>query len=229
MPRRDLTSNAFAAVILSLCVAAEHSTSTARLGTRPILATPGVSDRNAHPEQVVGVELRVVDDVIPMSFGTGEEIAPEVIPDTDAGMKQEVGAVQVDAAPAGNQIAIAKFVVEEHRLAADAGHEIATDFVCEPGCVNRIQVIEKWAVRLEAVIYGALVAKSDFSIQPQFARRKILQGGARVYSTARGGGKEPYRCASILRRPDCAAPYREIHLLSTGHSGSRKQRAGEYH
>jgi len=31
-----------------------------------------------------------------------------------------------------------------------------------------------------------------------------------------------------LRGPDCAASHREIYLLSTGHSGSRYQRAGEH-
>ena len=81
------------------------------------IATPGVSDRNPHSEEVVGVELGVVDDVIPMGFGAGKEIAPEVIPDTRASMKQQVGAVEVGNAAAGNQIAIAKFVVEEHMSA----------------------------------------------------------------------------------------------------------------
>lgn len=135
-----------------------------------VLPTPRVSDGNAHPEQVIGVELRVVDHVIPMCFGAGKEIAPEVIPDTRARMKEEVGAVEVGNAAAGNQIAIAKFVVEEHSLPAHASHEVATDLVGQARSVNRINVVQEWAVGLEAVVYGALVAKGDFSIQAKFAR-----------------------------------------------------------
>src|SRR5690242_18953720 len=102
-------------------------------------------------------------------------------------------------------------------MPAHTSHEIATDPVREPCCVNCIDVIQKWPVRLEAVVDGALIAEGDFSIQTQFARRKILQRGARVYSTAHGGRKESYGCRSVLRGPDCAASDREIYLLSTGH------------
>lgn len=114
-------------------------------------------NRYSDAENIVGMELRVVDDVIPVRFGTREEIPPEVIFHAGAGMKQEMCTVSVDLTTI--HWAQAEFVVEENGLATNTGHEVATNLFIKTRRIDCIHVIKKRSVGLKIVVNGFLVAE----------------------------------------------------------------------
>src|SRR5581483_12241445 len=114
------------------------------MGPTPVSAgAEGVPEGKSYAEDVIGMELHVVDHVIPVGFRPGKKITPEVILHVRARVHQEMSAVDIDAAAAGTQAASAKFVVKQHRLAANPGHEIAAALLIESGCVHGVHVVEK--------------------------------------------------------------------------------------
>lgn len=116
------------------------------------------------------MELRVVDNVIPMRFRQCKEIPPEVVLHPRAGVQRQMRAIQIHPASASGEATLAKFVVEQDGLTADASHEVAPNFLAEARRVHRIQIVEKGPVRLETVVYGAFVAKGKLSVPANLSR-----------------------------------------------------------
>ena len=122
-----------------------------------------MSDGDSDAKDVIGMELHVVDYVIPVGLRTREEISPEVIFHVGPGVQEEVCTVDVDLAAVDR--ARSKFVVEQNGLSANARHEIAARPRVEAGCIDGVHVVEKRSVRLKGVIDSLLVAKGKFGIQ----------------------------------------------------------------
>ncbi len=122
-----------------------------------------MSEGDSDAKDVIGMELHVVDYVIPVGLRTREEISPEVIFHVGPGVHEEVCTVDVDLAAVDR--ARSKFVVEQNGLSANARHEIAARPLVEAGCIDGVHVVEKRSVRLKGVIDSLLVAKGKFGIQ----------------------------------------------------------------
>ena len=122
-----------------------------------------MSDGDSDAKDVVGVELHVVDYVIPVGLRTREEISPEIIFHASTGVYEEVRTVDVDLAAVDR--ATSEFVVEQNGLTANASHKIAARPLVEAGCINGVHVVEEGPVRLKGVIDGLLVAKGKFGVE----------------------------------------------------------------
>ena len=122
-----------------------------------------MSEGDSDAKDVIGVELNVVDYVIPVGLRTREEISPEIIFHSGTGVREEVRTVDVDLAAVDR--ATSKFVVEQNGLTANASHKIAARPLIEAGCINGVHVVEEGPVRLKGVIDGFLVAKGKFGVE----------------------------------------------------------------
>jgi hypothetical protein len=73
----------------------------------------GISNGNAHAENVIRVKLAVVENVVPMRLRTNEEVSPRGVLHANAKMQKEMVAVQASAAAASRNVAIVHLVVEQ--------------------------------------------------------------------------------------------------------------------
>jgi hypothetical protein len=82
-------------------------------------------------------------------------------------MQEKVGAVYVGNAALGRCSARVELSVKQHGLAADPGHEVHAPFALEPWRVGSIYVVQNWAVGLEGVVIGLVIAKNAVCADPE--------------------------------------------------------------
>ena len=116
---------------------------------RELVGTEGVADRCAEADQVVGMELGVVLDVIVANLGTDKNVTPNVVADAAAKIFHEmIAAGVVDAAgdiTRGRQI-------ESSAGNADSGNQVEAQFLAQTRLEKRVDVGQDGAVGLIAVV-----------------------------------------------------------------------------
>ena len=190
-----------------------------------LLRAEGVADRGSDAEDVIGVELEVVGDVVVMGFGAHEESLPDVIAHAYTGMHQEMRVVDVGSAAAG--VGAVGLPVEEQSLAADSSHEIGANFWSHPAGIHSVDVVESRAEVLGSVVEALLRSECTLNVDPQPLFREVLQAGAGEDSTFFRGRKEGLRRREGLGRPERAATDGEIDLLGRGEGDEGCEDEGE--
>jgi hypothetical protein len=107
---------------------------------RQALAAERIPDRNSSSQEVAGVELGIVYDVVVMHFGSYEEFLPEVVAQVSGGIHQEMRAVDVDNADSTAGSASVEVVVKNHGLTTQASHKVGSEFVTDLPLEHRIHV-----------------------------------------------------------------------------------------
>lgn len=190
-----------------------------------LLRAEGVADRSADAEDVIGVELEIVGNVVVMCFRTHEESLPDVIAHSYTGMHQEMRVVDIGGAAAG--VGAVGLSVEEESFAAGSGHEISANFRSHPARIHCVDVVESWAEVLGSVVEALLRPECTFNIDAQPLFCEVLQAAAGEDSTFFRGRKKGLRCGEGLGRPKCAATDGEINLLGTSNGDEGCEDASE--
>src|SRR5260370_556066 len=116
---------------------------------RELVGTEGVADRCAEADQVVGMELGVVLDVIVANLGTDKNVAPNVVADAAAKIFHEViAAGVVDAA---GDIARG-WEIESSAGDADSGHQVEAKVLAQTRLEKGVDVGQDGAGLLIAVV-----------------------------------------------------------------------------
>ena len=69
------------------------------LASAQLMFAEGISNGDSDAKNVVGMKFAIVEDVVPMSFGTHEEISPRRVLHAHAKVKKEMVAVEGGVQP----------------------------------------------------------------------------------------------------------------------------------
>jgi hypothetical protein len=193
-----------------------------------------VTDRDGGAEDVVGVELKVILNVVVVNFGADKDVrdaVPNVVADTTAELFHEVIAANVAGAPKGATNAAARVhsrQIEAVAFNAHAGGEIEAEFPGQLGLVETIHVGEDRAVGFVTIVAGALISPGSFCIQAIAFPQKYIDTNAGKDSTLLLWWNESLGGSAVLEGEERAATNGNINLLlAVGETGEKKHGACE--
>ncbi len=160
-----------------------------------VLRTEGVANRYAFTEYARAAEFVIVADVVGVYLWAYKNAVRDVKLEAATHMHEQVIAAYVIGA--ARKAAIDVWGIEANALSAKACHHFRSGAAAKPRCVNRVEVVEDWAIRLEAVTDVRVSAPSNFGLDAELVlkqdvaakRRKTTatQFLGRVASAGTGG------------------------------------------
>jgi hypothetical protein len=183
-----------------------------------------VSDGSAYAEYVIGVELRVVLNVVVVTFGAHKKVAEEVIADAASDVFHEVvtaGEVDTSGSVAGGQL------VEEIAGDADPSGDIEAELLRQFRLEESVHIGEDGAVVLVAVVAGLFISPGSLDVEAE-AMLEADDVDADVGEKAAffERGMEIHQIAGFIGGLEGAPADSDINLLRMSEGGKQENASG---
>jgi hypothetical protein len=183
-----------------------------------------VSDRSAYAKYVVGVELRVVLNVVVVTLGAHEEVAKKVIADSASDMFHEVSAAGV--VNASRSIAGGK-LVEEVAGDADACRDVEAKLSGQLWLEECVDIGEDGAEILVTIIAALFVPPGSLDVEAK-AMLEADDVDAHVGKEAAffERGVEVHQVAGLIGGHESAPTDSDVNLLRVSERGKQENTSG---
>lgn len=164
---------------------------------RALFLAKRVADRSADTKYVIGVETGIIYDVVEVSFGAHKVVSENPVADTEAGVKQELVAVEVGGAPRG-KVAGAIYVVEKKSLSADSCHDLRVGSVGQVRSEYAVEVIKNGPIFLVAVVKMFFIGVGELSAVAEAVGENMDDAEAGIESALFRRGNVALGSADVL-------------------------------
>jgi hypothetical protein len=192
-----------------------------------------ITNRYSGAEDVVGVELEIILNVVVVNFGADKDVRhtmPNVVANAASELFHEVIAADVTRTAKSATDAAARAhsrQIEAVAFNAYAGGEVEAEFPGKLGLEETIYVGENRAVGFVTIVGGAFISPSSFCIQAVAIPQKHVDTDAGKDSAFLLWWNESFRGCAVLEGEERAATHSNIDLLAMSESGKKKHGACE--
>jgi len=198
-----------------------------RNGSSLVGTSDSVSDGAANADYVAGTEdIRVVQDVIVVGFGTNEQVPPDVVADAATEVNQEVVGTGVARAECVAGVA-GVICVKAGILPTDTGEEVGSDFLGDSRLVDAVEVEDDGAIGLTGAAEVPNRSPGRVETDANAAMEDNVGANVGVKAAAFGAneiGKTRGIAASGAGRNDGTESQHCIALLGNGQTGESQNR-----
>ena len=144
--------------------------------------TEGVSHRDSGAKQVIGVELKVVLNMVVVNFGAHKKVVPGVVAEARAQVLHEVISADIAGADRGKAGCVSRQVKPVARE-ADAAHEVQAGFLAQLRLEEGIDVGQDGPVLFIAVVVALFLPPRNFDVEAEAVPEKDVGLDAGIDST----------------------------------------------